>query len=241
MLGNVLADGATALESVPFMTGAGGVTAAVMLAGVIWWLLRVHLPAKDAQVERLIDRGDKRDQERVAAFAAALDRVVAHCAEEAHAATDYSEKRHAEVLALLQKIHESSRESVHATRNMDAAVRSRTRLADALQSAEVPVWTKSLDGTLMSWNAAAERLLGWRQGEVVGQSVYARLIPKDRRTEEEEVLRAVARGSSPVEYETERLARDGRLVPLSVTTSPIRDQAGRVVGASTIARSLDPQ
>jgi PAS domain S-box-containing protein len=250
---SLIAQAAPGGESLPgFITGAGGVTAAVMLATVLWWLLRVHLPAKDALTERmgdkkderireLIDRKDQQVRDLTAAFKDALDKVVQHCADEGRAHAEMSERRHAESLTLLQKIHDSARESVHATRNMHASISARQRLADALQSAEVPVWTKSLDGTLLSWNAAAERVLLWKQGEMVGTSIYARLIPPDKRAEEKAVLERIARGETAGSYETVRLAKDGRRVPLEATTSPIRDQTGAVIGASTIARPLDAE
>jgi len=224
-----------AQASDPLSGGAGWVGAG-LLGLVLGWLLLKHLPENAKTMRELsVDHG-KALKDLGQAHVETVKEVVGHCQREARLEREASERRHQEALALLGKIHEGVREGVHATRNLDNALRVRNRLAEALQSAEVPAWTKSLDGTLMSWNAAAERVLGWRQGEVVGRSIYETLVPPEHHGAEREVLRRIAAGETLEEYETERQARNGRRVPLVVVTSPIRDQAGRVVGASTIAR-----
>ncbi len=222
--------------------GLGGVApwaGAGLLGGVLAWVFMKHLPDKDRQLEKLIADKDSIIKELAANYTKSIREVVSHCASEARENREASERRHGELLGAVQQVNASAREGVHATRNVGQQIVSRQRLADMVQSAEVPIWTKSLDGTLMSWNGAAERLLGWKAGEIVGKSVYATVIPEHRRGEEAKALATIAAGQTVDEYETERVARDGRLVPLRVITSPLSDQSGRVIGASTIAHPLD--
>ena len=96
---------------------------------------------------------------------------------------------------------------------------------------------KSLDGTVTSWNAAAERVYGYSASEIVGQSI-ALLIPDDRADELPEILDRISRGDSVHPYETVRVRKDGSRVDVALTISPIRDPHGVVVGASTIARDI---
>jgi PAS domain S-box-containing protein len=200
------------------------------MVGLVGWI-----------VKRLIDDAAKTQE----VFAKALQTVIDHCDKEVKAERTASEsrdqgaaERHRESQELLTKIHESSREGVHATRNLMNVIHLRTRLADALQSTELPAWTKSLDGVLLSWNGAAEKTLGWRQGEIVGKSVYDTVVPPERKAEEVSVLRRIAEGNSVDEYQTDRLHKDGRRVRLMVVTSPILDREGRVTGASTLAHEV---
>jgi PAS domain S-box-containing protein len=97
--------------------------------------------------------------------------------------------------------------------------------------------SKDLDDTITSWNRGAERMFGHTAEEAVGQSIFL-IIPEDRRAEEEDVLRRVASGEVVHHFETVRVAKDGEHVDISLTISPIKDRAGRIVGASTIARDI---
>jgi diguanylate cyclase (GGDEF)-like protein/PAS domain S-box-containing protein len=94
---------------------------------------------------------------------------------------------------------------------------------------------KTLDGVITSWNPAAERLYGWRAHEVVGRSI-AIIVPPDLPDELPEIMARLRRGERANHYETTRLRKDGTRVPVSVTVSPIRDESGRIIGASSIAR-----
>jgi PAS domain S-box-containing protein len=106
-----------------------------------------------------------------------------------------------------------------------------------VQSADDVILTRSLDGIVQSWNPAAERMLGYRAEEIVGESVM-RLIPDERREEETRILDRVARGERVAHMETVRRRKDGSLVDVSLTISPILDEQGRVVGASKIMRDI---
>jgi PAS domain S-box-containing protein len=106
-----------------------------------------------------------------------------------------------------------------------------------VQSAEDVILTKSLDGIVRSWNPAAETMLGYRAEEIIGESV-TRLIPDDRRDEETMILDRVVRGERVAHLETVRRRKNGSLVDVSLTVSPIRDDHGNVVGASKIMRDI---
>ncbi|GEM_PF-1413074 len=109
------------------------------------------------------------------------------------------------------------------------------RLAAIVDSSQDPIISKALDGTITSWNHAAERLLGYRAEEVIGLS-GAILYPPDRVDIEPELLARVATGEYVEAYETVRQCKDGRLVDVSLTLSPLKDSRGHVIGASKIMR-----
>jgi PAS domain S-box-containing protein len=110
-------------------------------------------------------------------------------------------------------------------------------MAALVESADDGILTKSLDGVIRSWNPAAERLLGYRADEIIGHPV-TRLLPQDRLEEESMILDKLRRGERVSHFETVRRRRDGSLVDVSLTISPIRDHAGIVVGASKIMRDI---
>jgi PAS domain S-box-containing protein len=102
-------------------------------------------------------------------------------------------------------------------------------------SSEDAILTKAPDGRITSWNPGAERLYGYAAAEVLGRPVSI-LIAEDRWGEEQRLLERVMTGQSVPHYETERLRKDGSVVRVALTLSPIRDSSGEVIGASTIAR-----
>ncbi|HTU00730.1 MAG TPA: PAS domain S-box protein, partial [Candidatus Sulfotelmatobacter sp.] len=111
------------------------------------------------------------------------------------------------------------------------------RLATIVDSSDDAIIGKSLDGTIQSRNAGAERLYGYRAADVIGQSIEL-LVPPDRREELPRILERIRKGEHVGHLETVRLRRDGRLVDVSLTISPIRGPHGRILGASTIARDI---
>ncbi len=113
----------------------------------------------------------------------------------------------------------------------------RQRMATLVEFADDAIVTKSLDGIIRTWNPAAERLLGYRADEIIGQPI-ARLIPDDRLGEEQTILDGIRSGDRFAHFETVRRRRDGSLVDVSLTISPICDRSGRVVGASKIMRNI---
>lgn len=113
-------------------------------------------------------------------------------------------------------------------------------LADIVASSFDAIFSRSLDGTVTSWNAAAERIFGFRALEIIGKS-SAVLLPSDRPDEQQQMLDRIRRGQRLENFETIRLRKDGRSVAVSLTVSPIRDARRRIVGASTIARDISAQ
>lgn len=97
--------------------------------------------------------------------------------------------------------------------------------------------SKSLDGIVRSWNPGAERIFGYTAQEMVGESIR-RLIPEHLQDEEDEVLRRVRAGLPVDHFETIRQRKDGSLVPISLTVSPIKNGRGEIIGASKIARDI---
>ena len=114
---------------------------------------------------------------------------------------------------------------------------ARLHLAAIVESSEDAIVGKSLNGVIQSWNRGAERVFGYRAEEAVGQPVTM-LIPPDRCDEEERILAAIRAGERVPPYETIRVRKDGRLIQVSLTISPVYDLLGRVVGASKIARDI---
>jgi PAS domain S-box-containing protein len=113
----------------------------------------------------------------------------------------------------------------------------RARLAAIVQSSEDAIVGKTLSGIVISWNEGARRLFGYTAEEMVGQPL-SRLIPSDRLDEEMTILARLRRGERVEHFETLRRHKDGSLVEVSVSISPIRDASGRIVGASKIARDV---
>lgn len=113
----------------------------------------------------------------------------------------------------------------------------RAELAAIVESADEAIWAKSLDGTITSWNRAAERIYGFTGAEMIGSSV-SRIVPADRLEELREMHERVARGETVERVETVRTTRDGRRLDVSVSISPVRDRAGRITGASSFSHDV---
>jgi len=111
------------------------------------------------------------------------------------------------------------------------------QLAAIVTSSSDAIIGKTLDGTVTSWNEGAERLFGYTGEEMVGKSIR-RFIPAALQSEEDEILARAAAGGELEIYETVRLHKSGRPIEVSVSTSPIRDPAGKVTGVSTIVRDI---
>jgi PAS domain S-box-containing protein len=111
------------------------------------------------------------------------------------------------------------------------------RLAAIVESSDDAIVSTDLNGIVLSWNQAAERTFGYTADEMIGSSIR-RLIPEDRQIEEDTVLASIRAGRRVEHFETIRRTRDGRLIPISLSVSPILDANGTVVGASKIARDI---
>ncbi|MEA2264331.1 MAG: hypothetical protein QOJ51_7156 [Acidobacteriaceae bacterium] len=113
-------------------------------------------------------------------------------------------------------------------------------LAAIVESSQDAIVSKSLNGVITSWNKGAERLFGYAAEEAVGQNITL-IIPPERRDEERTILEQLTRGERVDHMETVRMRKDGSLLDVSLTISPMKDVAGRVVGASKLARDITEQ
>ncbi len=120
------------------------------------------------------------------------------------------------------------------------AERATAHLAAIVASSDDAIISKDLTGTILSWNTGAEGIFGYQADEMIGQSIQ-RLIPTQRLDEEPQILGRISKGDRLDHYETIRRRKDGQLIDISLTVSPIKDAHGHIVGASKIARDITDQ
>lgn len=125
----------------------------------------------------------------------------------------------------------------HDTSGRKQAEQARAHLAAIVKSSDDAIISKNLHGIIMSWNKGAEKVFGYSAAEAVGQPITM-LIPTEYVDEEPRILEKIRRGETVDHYETVRRRKDGRLIGISLTVSPIRDEAGNIIGASKIARDI---
>jgi len=118
-----------------------------------------------------------------------------------------------------------------------AAELARMRLAAIVESSDDAIVAKDLNGIVMSWNKAAERLFGYTEKEMIGRSITT-IIPPELQYQEPEILRKIRSGERIEHFETERVSKSGERISVSLTISPVKDTHGRVIGASKIARNI---
>jgi PAS domain S-box-containing protein len=109
--------------------------------------------------------------------------------------------------------------------------------AALVESADDAIVAKNTDGIVIAWNPAAERLFGWSSEEMVGGSIR-RLLPDDRQHEEDHILARIRSGERVPPFYTRRLHKDGHLLDVQVSVSPVRDASGKIIGASKLARDV---
>jgi len=114
---------------------------------------------------------------------------------------------------------------------------AQARLAAIVQSSEDAVFAKSLTGDILTWNTGAEHMYGYSAAEAIGKKLEI-LVPEERQKEFERVMARLRNGDKIEPFETVRLRKDGRKIVVSVSVSPLRDGAGRLIGGSTIARDI---
>ena len=125
---------------------------------------------------------------------------------------------------------------IHRSRHRRAE-EAKDKLAAIVESSQDAILSKSLEGTITSWNAGAEKIYGYSASEIVGRHVST-LAPAHLKEEVPWIIESIRRGESVDHLETVRLTKDGRPIEVSLTISPIRDGRGRIIGASTIARDI---
>lgn len=122
----------------------------------------------------------------------------------------------------------------------ELAVEVGNRLSAIVESSDDAIISKTLQGIITTWNQGAERMFGYRADEMLGKSVTL-LIPPNHIDEEPAILKRLARGERVEHYETVRVRKDGTLLDVSLSVSPIKDAHGTVIGASKIARDITHQ
>ncbi|MBD0370010.1 MAG: PAS domain S-box protein [Pyrinomonadaceae bacterium] len=130
-------------------------------------------------------------------------------------------------------ILEITRDVTERKRNIEKLLQA----AAIVENSDDAIISKDLDGNILSWNPGAERLYGYTPEEAIGQPVTM-LIPHDRPDEEPRILEQIRRGQRVDHYETRRRRKDGTIIDVSLTVSPVRDSDGRIIGASKIARDI---
>jgi PAS domain S-box-containing protein len=111
-------------------------------------------------------------------------------------------------------------------------------LGAIVDSSDDAIISKDLNGVVMSWNKSAEQLFGYTEREAIGKTILELVIPEDRQEEETDILNRLRRGERVDHFETVRRRKDGKLLDISLTISPVRNSGGRVIGASKIARDI---
>ena len=123
---------------------------------------------------------------------------------------------------------------IHQRQQAEIAI---ARLAAIVESSEDAIISQDLEGVVTSWNVGAETIFGYTAVEIVGQS-GRKLIPADYRVQENELLTKIQRGERIEHYDTKRLRKNGTLIDVSMSVSPIKDETGNIIGASKIARNI---
>ena len=134
-------------------------------------------------------------------------------------------------------MQEAVERSERAAAQIRESEQSMRRLAAIVESSEDAIVGKDLSGRIVDWNRSAERLFGYSKEEALGRSIEM-LMPPDRVDDWRQILNRVVNGERVEHFETQRRARDGRILNVSLTVSPVRDAEGRIVGAAKIARDV---
>jgi PAS domain S-box-containing protein len=139
-----------------------------------------------------------------------------------------------------ERIAPAVRRAVRETKSRRSQKRAEDtlrQLAEIIECADDAIISKDLDGTVRTWNPAAERLFGYRAEEIIGQNITL-IIPESHKAEEADILEKVRKGERVRHYEAIRLKKDGTALVVSLTISPVRDASRRIVGASKIVRDI---
>ncbi len=145
-----------------------------------------------------------------------------------------------EVGALTDSFNQMLHQIELQTLEIGKAELERAKMAAIVESSDDAIVSKTLDGIITSWNAAAERIFGYEAEEIIGKSIYT-IIPTHLYQEELTIISKLNKGERIGAFETQRLTKDGALIDLSLTVSPIRNASGTIVGASKIAHDVTAQ
>lgn len=203
----------------------------------MWRIPREVMDSREHQQLREVHSRQLRDPQ---GFLARVDDIYASSPPESFDVLELADGRIFERFSNIQFIDERKVGRVWSFRDITErkqAEEVRLRLAAVVESSDDAIVTKSLDGIIRTWNKAAERMFGYTAEEVIGQSI-AILIPYDREDEESKILERLRNGEHIKHYETMRKRKDGTIVDVSLTVSPIKEAGGKIIGASKIARDI---
>jgi PAS domain S-box-containing protein len=173
-------------------------------------------------------------------FVARIHEIEASSLPESFDILEFADGRIFERYSKLQSIENRSVGRVWSFRDIterNQAEITSQRLSAIVNSSDDAIVGKDLSSIVTSWNAGAERIFGYSAAEMIGTSIM-RLIPEDHQAEEDLILSRIRRGERVDPIETVRVAKDGRLLDVSITVSPIKDSTGKVVGASKVGRDI---
>jgi PAS domain S-box-containing protein len=153
---------------------------------------------------------------------------------------DISDLKNAEQALQEERTERERLQKLELERQIAKAQQIESKLAAIVESSEDAIVSKDLNGFITTWNKGAEHIFGYSHEEAVGQHITF-IIPPDRREEEREILARVRRGERVDHFRTVRIRKDGMLLDISLTVSPVKDSNGRVIGASKIARDITQQ
>jgi PAS domain S-box-containing protein len=211
--------------------GATRLVQFLVVSGVITW------SGGAAYRERWRAVGQARENARLRSLAeeatAAAQEHAMH-AESAAVEAEVAVQEAAEALAARSEVEAMLRAR---ERSLGELYENTARFAALVASSSDAIISKTLDGTITSWNPAAEQIFGYSAEEMVGASVF-RLIPEELHPAELEVLARLSEGEVVGVAETERIRKDGRRIWISLSVSPVRDNTGKVVGAASIKRDV---
>ncbi|WP_158275205.1 cell wall metabolism sensor histidine kinase WalK [Pedobacter sp. HMWF019] len=138
---------------------------------------------------------------------------------------------------LIQRVLELERSEIELRKAARSMEEKSATLSAIIKSSDDAIVSKTLDGIITSWNSSAERIFGYNEQEMIGQPIL-KIIPEDRQDEEVEILSKLRRGIRVDHFETKRLTKNGILLDVSLTISPVRNTAGAIIGLSKIARDI---
>ena len=171
----------------------------------------------------------------IGVFAAARDITERRRAEEElRKHREHLEELVKERTAQLRKANEQLQQEIMERKRVEE---SQAQLAAIVESSDDAIIGKTLDGIIFSWNSGAEKLYGYSSEEMKNRPISA-LLPPNRPDEMPTILERIKHGENIKHYETIRIRKDGSIIYVSLTTSPIKDMAGNIIGASTIARDV---
>jgi PAS domain S-box-containing protein len=203
----------------------------------MWRIPRAVLDAREEGPLREIAGQQLNDP---GAFIARIREIEASAVPESYDILEFRDGRIFERYSKLQTIENRSVGRVWSfsdvTERNQAEIISQ-RLSAIVNSSDDAIVGKDLNSIVTSWNGGAERIFGYSAAEMIGTSI-TRLIPSDHQMEEDQILARIRRGERVDPIETVRVAKDGRLLDVSITVSPIKDSTGKVIGASKVGRDI---